>query len=204
MKHRKIGENISREWDRDLFNQELWRALQLIEHDPLAGVQELESLSQRGSGLSMMYLGHALFVGRYGLESDQVLGESWLSRSADLGSMEAYYTLAKDLQDVGRGEEALEWFKKAANFGYSPAMFAVGWKYYFGQNVERDIVRAHEYFKRAADTGHLYGVLWESHSRREIRSNTATWMRNLSIRIPLVFRLIFALITYPSSDRLRK
>jgi TPR repeat protein len=204
MNRSKIGENMSREWDEDPCRQELWRALELIEHDAPAGAQELENLSERGSALSMMYLGHALFVGRYGLEKDPVDGEKWLRKSAECGSIEGLYALARLLRDSGRDAEAMGLFKQAAELGYSPAMFGAGWGYYFGLGVDRDIDRAYEYFKKAADAGHLYGIGWESYTFRKRKKNAITWIRNLLIRVPLVFRLIYALITYPSSDRLRK
>lgn len=204
MTQSKMGENISREWDAEPCRQELWRALQFIKHDAPAGARELESLSKRGSVLSMMYLGHALFIGRYGLERNPVLGEKWLRSSIEYGSIEGLYVLAKLFEDNGRGTEALSLFKQAAERGYPPAMFAVGWRYYFGKDVGRDIIKAHQYFKKAADAGHLYGILWESRTLRECRNNAITWLRNLSIRVPLVFRLTYALGTYPSSDRLRK
>jgi TPR repeat protein len=204
MKSRKMGENISREWDKDPSGQDLWRALQLIERDASAGTQELENLSGRGSSLSMMYLGHAFLIGRYGLEKNPVSGEKWLRNSVKAGSIEALYVLAKHFQESDRGAEAMGLFKQAAELGYSPAMFAVGWSYYFGQDVGRDLDRAHEYFKKAADAGHLYGVLWEARTFRERQISAFTWIRSLLIRVPLVFRLAHTLSTYPSSDRLRK
>lgn len=204
MKHLKMGESISREWDDDPLKKDIWHALQLIKNDAFAGAQELQILSKRGSALSMMYLGHAFFIGRYGLERDQVLGEDWLRKSIEAGSIEACYVLAKLFQDSGKAGEALNLFKKVAELGYSPAMFAVGQIYYFGQGVDRNVEIAHKYFKKAAAEGHLYGILWESGTLRERRRNAVTWIRNLSIRIPLVFRLTYVLVKYPSSDRLRK
>ena len=204
MKQPKMGENISHEWDECPCAKDLWRALQLIKEDNTAGVYELNKISARGSALSMMYLGHGFFIGRYGLEKNPSLGEKWLRSSAEHGSIEAIYVLAKNFEATGKGTEAVATFKQAAELGYSPAMFVLGLRYYFGQDVDHDLARAHQYFKKAADAGHLYGVLWEAHTRRKLRNSAITSIRYLWVRVSIVFRLIYALVTYPSSDRLRK
>merc|ERR1712166_1371335 len=50
-------------------------------------------------------------------------------------------------------EEAVEWFKKAADEGYAPGLDAMGFLYQMGQGVPLDREKAFEYYEKAAEAG---------------------------------------------------
>lgn len=203
MPSNNLGENLSREWDDEPLGEKLWDALQLIEHDNSAGLEEIQNLAERGSVLSMMYLGHALYSGRYGLQKDMKQGELWLKKAADLGSIEACYGLAKRLQEAGRGEDSIKFFRQAAERGYPPAMFLMGLFYYEGRNVEKNLEVARSYFQRAQDAGHVWSAMWVARLLSRHSRNSISWIRSLLIRIRTAIRMADLRRNYPSSDKLR-
>ena len=52
-------------------------------------------------------------------------------------------------------EEALKWYKRAADQGFSIAQFNVGSMYYAGQGVEQDYITAYAWWDIAATNGYL-------------------------------------------------
>jgi hypothetical protein len=55
-------------------------------------------------------------------------------------------------------EEAVEWFKKAADEGYAPGLDAMGFLYQMGQGVPLDREKAFEYYEKAAEAGDEQGL----------------------------------------------
>ena len=200
----RLGENIANEWDNEQFSSELWDALQLCERDALAGSQDLERLSRQGSALSMMFLGHALMTGRYGLEHKLNEGEYWLKESIKRGSIEARYVLAKELQANDRGREAVEQFEQLVRLGYAPAMYILGWKYYIGEFVEKDLEKAYDYFSIAHASGHLFGTLWVARILSRHCKGPLSKVRSVLIRARHIFTFVYLFANYPESDRLRR
>lgn len=56
-------------------------------------------------------------------------------------------------------EEAVKWFRKAADQGYGDAMVSLGVLYKTGNGVPQDKAKAAEYFEKAARQGNKYGQL---------------------------------------------
>ena len=56
--------------------------------------------------------------------------------------------VAKDL------EEAIKWWRKAADQGDANAQFNLGWAYSNGEGVAKDSEEAAEWFRKAAEQGH--------------------------------------------------
>jgi len=200
---RKLGESIQQEWDADPCRQELWNALQLFDNAPHAAIAALTGLAAQGSGLAMMYLGEAYLKGRGGIESDRMLGEQWLVRSAEHGSIEGRYGLAIHYEGSGRPESARNELTKLADRGYSPAMFRLGYGFYKGKWGGKDIAQAQHFLGMAQRAGHLPGAIWlnridivESLGLARKVSGIWGWLK----LAPLVFRYVS---NYPTSDRLR-
>lgn len=73
-------------------------------------------------------------------------------------------------------EEAMKWFRKAAEQGYSPGLFNLGEMYYKGHGVPQDYTEAIELFRKAADQGNV-----------RAQSNLGTMYRNgLGVRRDIV------------------
>lgn len=98
-----------------------------IDYDSLSA-DELISLANNGDVEAMHHLGVAYEYG----EDEEVLGV--------LG-------IEKDL------EEAVKWYRKAAEQGYAPAQDDLGDCYYFGDGVDVDYVEAAKWYRRAAEQG---------------------------------------------------
>jgi TPR repeat protein len=47
----------------------------------------------------------------------------------------------------------LIWYERSANLGDKDAMLSVGWLYYKGEDVTKDLEKAKNWFQKAADLG---------------------------------------------------
>lgn len=197
----KLGENIEREWSEDSSPGELWDSLQLIKQDRRAGIKALADLSDRGSTLAMMYLGFALTNGG---DPDEVgQGEVLLSKAAKGGSIEGGFQLAQFLITQERGADAVSQLKALAELQYGPAMYRLGSILYRGELVDRDLPQAVAYLERAKAAGHLPSMallswIYRKHGFGMRGRLAAHW--NCLAKVP---SLLWCLIRYPSSDRLR-
>jgi len=52
------------------------------------------------------------------------------------------------------GEQAIHWFEQSAGQGYLPAVHALGWLYFEGRGVVKDLTKAEHFFRRAATQGY--------------------------------------------------
>lgn len=199
----RLGENISREWSSDPHPHKLLNALQLIKSDVPAGVEMLSKLAENGSSLAMMYLGDAYMKGKYGMRKDDDLGEYWLRRSAAGGSIEGAYILAWHLLRSGRTDEALAEYRRLSDLGYSPAQFVLGWQYYKGPAVQRDLPNAMYYLELADKSGHLHAGHWICHILMREHMGPLAWLRGLFKKMRLTIPFVRTMVSYPNSDRLR-
>jgi TPR repeat protein len=199
----RLGENLSREWNADPHAPELWDSLQLIKSEPAAGLQMLSQLAEDGSSLAMMYLGEVYLHGRYDIGRDERLGEYWLRRSAEGGSLEGAFGLAWHLLNSGKSSEAFAEYRRLSELKYSPAQFALGWQYCSGIVVERDLVKALAYFRLAEEQGHLQAANQICRILMRPEMGPVSWLRGLIKKIALAIPFIKLAVNYPSSDRLR-
>lgn len=203
MTMRKMGENISQEWEKEDLASELRGALQLIRSDAPVGLEKLNNLAKNGSSLAMMYLGDVYLRGRYGIPTDITLAEGWLRNSACKGSVEGAYVLAWHYLESDRVDEALVEYSRLSNRQYSPATFVLGWLYYSGTKINRDIEKSLNYFKLADKQGHLLAGRWMSHLLMKNRMGSLSWLRGLQKKIVLTIPFIKQSVNFPNSDRLR-
>lgn len=197
------SENLDREWINDPSAPELWDALRLIEIDLGRGLAELETLAKRGSPLSAMYLGHVNMTGQYGANVNRHLGEKWLRLSADMGSTEARFRLAKYLQEYNRDEGAIILYKLMADQGYMPANFVLGIEYHLGEYVEKDRDLSLHFFRRAEAAGHIHAKHWVSHLLMK-DGRILPWLQGAFKKATLLVPMIYYSISRPNSDRLRR
>lgn len=198
-----IGENLAREWASDSCRQELWDLVGLAESDPDSAVEEMNRLAQKGSILSMVFLGDAYLVGRWGVTKDPDLGEHWLRRSAAGGSIEGAYHLARHLLGRGDYEAALDEYRRLASYGFSPAAFVLGALHYKGEIVAKDVRKALEYFREAGRLGHLPSRHWISYILMNNDMGFISWLHGLAKRVSLVIPFVKTKVMYPESDCLR-
>lgn len=77
-----------------------------------------------------------------------------LRPGADAGHARSQTLLADILDGAGFTDEALAWYRKAADVGEAEAMFALGSAYTAGRGVARDEEKGRDLVLRAAQAGH--------------------------------------------------
>lgn len=203
MSSSNLGENIAREWSEEAQAREVWEALQSVKADPPTGLEMLENLAQNDSRLAKMYLGDIYLKGRPGIPSNRDAGEYWLRRSAEEGSIEGAYGLAWHLLNSGRVDAALAEYQRLADLRYSPALFVLGWQYYKGNVVEKDIEKSLAYWELAEKEGHLHASRWICRVLMRDYGGALPWLRGFGKKIALTIPFVRTAASYPSSDRLR-
>ncbi|WBY08953.1 hypothetical protein PIB19_06030 [Sphingomonas sp. 7/4-4] len=199
-----LGENLTREWSEDPYAAELWDSLKQMEVDPAAGLSTLHELSEAGSPLSMMHLGHIYLTGQFGVTKNVGSGEDWLKRSADSGSIEGRYRLAKHLLVSGKQNESMYHFDALVDDGYSPAMFAVGYEYYEGKHLARDFAKSLLYLEKGRASGNLHAGVLLSHILIKHRKNVFARARGIWLRVKAIVPMIYYITNKPKSDRVRR
>lgn len=197
------SENLAREWKEDGQAPDVWDALQLMEVDPQLGLGNLQVLAEGGSSIGAMYLGHIYMTGQYGVNIDRDLGEDWLQRSANMGSIEGCFRLAKYMHADGRDSDAVVLYKQMSDRGYMPANFILGVEYSLGEAVEKDAELSFYFFRKADAAGHLHARHWVSHILMKDGS-VLSWFRGILKKIVLFIPMMYYSIKYPNSDRLRR
>ena len=160
------SENLSAEWLKEPNEDRLFKALELADQDPAAGVRALAKMSDETSPLAPMYLGAAYTNGRYGLPVDDKTAEELLRRSAERGSTEGGFRLVRVLMRNGATKEAISLLEELASRDFQPALYKLGVRYFYGQGIIQDIAKAEHFLGRAVELGHLASVPALFHARR--------------------------------------
>jgi hypothetical protein len=87
------------------------------------------------------------------------LGDAATHRRYDGDPQAAEWFLIAERYYYGRGaqqsyEEALNWYRRAAEYDHPDAIYSVGWMHAAGEGVDRDFAEAARWHRRAADIGH--------------------------------------------------
>ena len=197
------SENLAREWADDPLAPELWDAIQQMQSNASMGIESLEKLAGAGSALAMMRLGYVHLSGQYGVAENADMGEAWLRRSAESGSIEGAFRLANLLLAHGRVDEAMAFFCELSNRGYSPATFILGLELHRGHYIPRDVPRAMNYLDSAMQQGHLRAAHWLSHILIREERGVRPLLRGLFIRLSMMVPFVRLTVYRPKSDRLR-
>lgn len=105
------------------------------------------------------WYGRMLLQGAGG-EQNTDKGYAWLSSAAHEGVVDAQILWANILLEgktndgKGLAEEAVKFYRMAADQGSVPAMFSLGAVYGGGNKLEPDLTKAQEWFTKAAERGH--------------------------------------------------
>ncbi len=109
-------------------------------------------LAERGDADAAFNLGQAYRMGK-GVPINLQAAQTWLSRAAETGHLDAQATLGLLLFDSGDRTAALRWFRAAADQGEPRASLLYGTALFNGDGVARDPVLAYAYVSRAAAKG---------------------------------------------------
>ena len=64
-----------------------------------------------------------------------------------------YYCKGNECDDNSAYEEAVSWYRKAAELGHAEAQYRMGKSYYEGKGAERDYAEAEKWYRKAAEQG---------------------------------------------------
>lgn len=109
-------------------------------------------------------LGVMYRASRRGAPQDFAQAMKWFHIAADRNDGGTQFALGS-MYDNGEGivrnsSKAMEWYRKAANQGYTEACFHTGELYYDGWGgLLRDLTEAREWFQEAATRGHFEDML---------------------------------------------
>lgn len=198
-----MGENLEKEWENEAQPDALLDALELAKVKPQEAIKELETLAEYGSALAMFYLGGYYNFGRCGIKKDFELSKYWWRKSAQMGSLEASFSLARRFEAEDDYQSAARQHQDLAELNFSPSLYVLGLHYYRGDWFEKDIKKSLKFFKAAEEKGHLHAKHWHSYILRKenlgIICNMKGYMKWLHLFIPFVYYQV----NYPNSDRLR-
>lgn len=200
---KKMGENITREWQREPFANEVADALELLKEGKGDGLQDMRSLSESGSALAMMYLGSTLLNGRYGVPSEPASGEKWLKQAIKFGSIEAEFVLAVYYSSELRIDEALSHYNHLSDLGYSPAQYHLAYLHMRGEKVTKNLEKAVSFYRKAADNGHYEARLALCILLMKNRMFSGKWLVGLFKKLTLALPYARMKVCYPNSDKVR-
>jgi len=190
------------EWHAEPDLEELGAAYALLRVSPANAVSRLHALAERGSVMSMIYLGDAYASGK-GAIRDLDKAQKWYQQATDYGSVRAAYILGRLYLTLKRYDEARKAFKLAAARDFAPAAHILGRMYWAGTGGEKRIDKAIEHLEHAADLGSvparglLGRILVETHAER------GQMMRGLGLLLRACADLVIVrLVEGARSDRL--
>ncbi len=126
--------------------------------------------ANRGDSTAQNQLGVKYAQGEDGLPRDDVKAVEWYRKAANQGLPKAQTNLG-DMYFFGRGGlsqsylDALSWYLKAAQQDWPDAQYRLGYMYEKGQGTEKDVAKAVQLYRSAAEHGYaeaqnLLGILY--------------------------------------------
>lgn len=128
-----------------------------VSQDQARANQLLLESAELGFADAQALYGNNLAYG-IGAEKDVKSGLEYLNKAANAANPMAFYVLGElslkgETGFVAEPEKAIEYFTKASELGYHPAMQRLGWMYGHGIGAEKDLARALFLETTAADLG---------------------------------------------------
>ena len=126
-------------------------------HQTDSSIEEVRLSAEQGNAGAQIDLGHMYILGR-GVEKDYAEAVRWFRLAADQGDAEAQHLLSQ-MYSRGAGgvpqdfTEAACWHQLAAEQGFSPAQLELGHRFFVGDGVHKDYVKAYAWIKLALSEG---------------------------------------------------
>ncbi len=198
-----MDRDLRRSWLVEPDQAALSRAHRLLRSDPKKAVIEMRALAERGSIMSMLYVGQAYRRGT-GTDVDSRTAEKWYRRAADAGSLSAYYFLGRLYLVEKRYDEARDVFEYASERNYAPATHFLGRMHFAGKGVPKDPEKGEQLLKCAASAGSVYAKAGLAQFLIRRHSSPRSTLRGMRLCIEALFQFLLVLLTEGlTSDRLR-
>ncbi len=129
-------------------------------------VATVEKYARTGDPECMAALGKN-WIYSYGItEEKKALALNLLRRAAEAGCIEAYYELGRAYCHVGKREEAFDSYMKGFKRGDAQCAYMLGQMYYYGDVVERDVMKGIEILRFASrkgcgDASYVLGTIYD-------------------------------------------
>jgi TPR repeat protein len=127
----------------------------LLASNPIEALKKLRLLAERGSRMSMVYLGDAHEKG-IGTKPSLLQAQIWYERAAQGGSVFGSYKLGRYYFKLKNYEKAAEALKIGASREYMPCIIQLGRMHLRGQGVEKDIGKALDCLERASKHNYAF------------------------------------------------
>ena len=148
-----------------------------VEKDEKTAALWYQKAARQGNGEAMCNLAFCYESG-IGVEKDETKAAQLYSEAAGKGSCRAMtnlYALSRESADPGKRAEGLEHLKRAASWGYVPAIWRLGCHFYYQDDPTGEMaVRAVELFRKAALTQ------WAAISWAAPTGTAGAWRRTMS------------------------
>lgn len=155
MNNRMVAPDTIIDWrgEPDVFA--LKRARARIEEDKAAAIHELRALSEKGSPMAMLYLGAIYLNNEHTNPKPEESAIYWYSMALDRGSIVASFYLGDAYKRANLYDQAIRALRVGADRKFVLSMWLLGWIYFEGKGVPRDIHAARKIWKEAMDLGHV-------------------------------------------------
>jgi uncharacterized protein len=180
----------------------LYQAYTLFSTAPEQALDVLKSLAERGSVMSMLYVGEAYRFGK-GIDIDLVQSQRWFERAASCGSLLGAYEFGRLLYEQKRYNEAIAAFEIGARQSYGPSLNMLARMYLNGQGVSTDINRGRELLEDATAIGNVFAKRSLAGLLLRGTFGPLAFLRGIRLFFGALKDILVVAPGNPSSDRLR-
>lgn len=151
---------------------DLYRLHKFGEQDDLFAENALPKIASQGDGEAAYTLGHRYLYGVGGQDKSHKSALLWFQKAGELGNAHGYHMLGV-LYDQGPNvvkrnlRRSTEYYRKAAELGFSGSQNNLAWAYYKGKGVKKNVPEAIYWATRAAEQGEPFAYSTLSEIRYE-------------------------------------
>ncbi len=107
-------------------------------------LEELERAAKNGDKISMLMLSDKYLEGEDYIKQDLDKARYWANAALNAGSIAAYKQMANICRAANDDSGMLSWLQKGVDKGSADCMYKLGWEYYTGASVQKDLKKAVE------------------------------------------------------------
>lgn len=132
--------------------------LRKIKADETDHIDSLKKLASKGDFSAAHKVAQSYFYGTNGVEDDISEALNWYEKAGNLGSLASYHMLGVMHANGYKGlpvnrELAIKYYRLAALKGFGSSQNNLGWSYYKGEGIEKNIYEAIYWLSRAVEQG---------------------------------------------------
>lgn len=145
----------------------------LVKKDYFIAAQYFQYSSKKGNSKALVALGWLYLKGK-GFKKNEDKAKYYFETSISLGNSiaEKYYRILSGRSHfISEEDFQIESSKLGAELGFSANQFDIGWRYYYGFGIKKDLDKGIKYIKHSADAEYMYaiGFLGSLYCNREYR-----------------------------------